>query len=370
MKATIETSALTDALRLTSRAVLNSHPVMSGVVISADGADIRVMATNGSLSVTAEIDAGADVKDGTPVAFPHAKFAEIVKSLAKFETVNIDADRIYVDSAKFRLSTLDATQFPTSDFSGSPDAVCEIPGCTLLRMLEDVRDHIADDSTRYAIVGARFEIEKDKIQCIATDGRRLAISHAATGSIENAPKCGEPGAFTIPRDAVATLIDFAKMGGGDVHVIEHRGGRVRTTSPRGTIETSVVEGSFPPWRDVVPQDRSRSFTITPEDLAKVTKRAQVMTSDESKGVAFTVAEGKLVASSRAPEIGEAEIAGAIGNATADLRFGLNPDFLLDVAKACEWIDGDLVVSNAADNKPIVIERGTDALFVIMPVALK
>jgi DNA polymerase III subunit beta len=369
MKATIEIPALTDALRLTSRAVLNSHPVMSGVVISAKGSDPLVMATNGSLSVTVNLDGETLVKDGTATAFPHAKFAEIVKSLAKFETVSIDADRIYVDSAKFRLSTLDATQFPSSDFTGELGAACEMPGCALLRMLEDVRNHIADDSTRYAITGVRFEIEAETIRCLATDGRRIAVSSANIGTIEGAPKCVKAGAFTLPSDAVATLIDFAKMGEADTHALEHRGERVRIMSPRGTIETSVVEGSFPPWRDVVPQDRSRSFKINAEMLARLTKRAQVMTNEESRGVKFAIADGKLVATSRAPEIGEAEIAVEVGDATADLLFGLNPDFLLDVAKACAWFDGDLTISNIASNKPVVIERGDDALFVIMPVSL-
>lgn len=359
MKASTNTKQLADALKTVGGAVVTKHPAFRGVTLRATDARITLSATNGAMLVSASIE--ADVTDEEPITLPHDKLHEIAKALVKFEQVTIDGERITAEGSKYKLASIQRNSVPESDANFGKGVSATVIGNELARMLNDVRCCVANDNSRYAINGIRIEITDNAIRCVTTDGRRMAISKACAVTKGNA-------SFTLPEDAADVAIGLANAAGSDGVTIQFSHERIRIATERGSVETPSLEGSFPPYEDVIPKDRSRCFRVLPADLARVTKRAEVMTNEESRGVRFDIKDEKLVASSRAPEIGEAEIACPVSGATDAITFGVNPEFMLDAAKACEWIDGDLVVSNAKENKPIVVERGTDALFVIMPVS--
>ena len=76
----------------------------------------------------------------------------------------------------------------------------------------------------------------------------------------------------------------------------------------------------------------------------------------------------LTLTSRAPEMGEAEIHVELDKYEGEpLEIGFNPGFFIDALKVIST--GDVIVELKAANKPGVIKTGNEFTYVVMPVNL-
>ena len=95
----------------------------------------------------------------------------------------------------------------------------------------------------------------------------------------------------------------------------------------------------------------------------------MLTNEESKGVRFSFTADGLTLTSRAPEMGEAEIKVELPKYDGEpIDIGFNPQFFLDALKVAQ-VD-EITVEFKASNKPGVIRTGPEFLCVIMPVNLQ
>ncbi|MCI0675303.1 MAG: hypothetical protein L0Y42_05935 [Phycisphaerales bacterium] len=135
------------------------------------------------------------------------------------------------------------------------------------------------------------------------------------------------------------------------------------------LSTNLVEGAFPPFEDVIPKDQDKKVTFDAGQLNSAIRRAALLTNEESKGVRMSFADKKLTLTSRAPEMGEAEIEVDLDKYDGDpLEIGFNPGFITDALKV---VDGqEVIVELKAPNKPGVLRIGNDFTYVIMPVNLQ
>jgi DNA polymerase-3 subunit beta len=101
------------------------------------------------------------------------------------------------------------------------------------------------------------------------------------------------------------------------------------------------------------------------------RRAALLTNEESRGVrlAFTGKGKTLELSSRAPEMGEAnvkvDLAGYDGD---DIEIGFNPQFITDALKV--MTEPEVIMELKAPGKPGLIKSGNDFVYVVMPVTLQ
>jgi DNA polymerase-3 subunit beta len=141
--------------------------------------------------------------------------------------------------------------------------------------------------------------------------------------------------------------------------------------PRAILSSTLVEGTFPPYEDVIPKENDKKITASREELTSAVRKATVLTNEESRGVrmSFTGGDKRLKLSSRAPEMGESEIAVDLaGYEGTDIEISFNPTFLVDVLKVVS--DPQVIVELKAPNKPGLIRSETgDFLYVVMPVNL-
>src|SRR4029453_1300217 len=78
---------------------------------------------------------------------------------------------------------------------------------------------------------------------------------------------------------------------------------------RAILASNLVEGTFPPYEEVIPKDQDKKIIFDRDVLSSAVRRAALLTNEESRGVRMKFsASGKQVeVSSRAPEKGEAQI---------------------------------------------------------------
>ena len=265
------------------------------------------------------------------------------------------------EGSHFQIVTQDATDFPAiADLQGEPDITLEHG--TLQRLIEFTSFAAARESTRYAINGVLWEVDGAKLSLAATDGRRLSL---AWGSITEKPSSELPD-IIVPGKAVSLFVRLPAEADTRV-AVKIAENQLLLDMGRATMSTSLVEGQFPKYRDVIPTDCDRVATINTAAFQGALRRASLLTSEESKGVRFAFSEGNLTLSSRAPEQGEATISLAIQYQHESLEIGFNPVFLLDVLRVVQTEEITFAVKDT--NRPGVIQIGDDFVYVVMPVNL-
>src|SRR5438067_1723986 len=137
-----------------------------------------------------------------------------------------------------------------------------------------------------ATTGVLWELEGDSASLVATDGRRLAhMKGAAEPHGEHSTKGTMP---VVPAKAMSLLERNLTEPDEKVR-ISFRPNEVLMKTERAMIYSRLVEGRFPDYRKVIPQKHSVKVALTAGPFQTAVRQAAIMTDDESKRVAFTIA---------------------------------------------------------------------------------
>ncbi len=369
MKVVCDRGALVEALKLARGAVVarSPKPVLGCVKLSAETDDgmLHVAATDMEVGLHLSTPR-VEVEQAGEAVLPADKLLQIVnESNDPTLTIEMEHEAAHIrgQDSHFKVFGYPPADFPAvMPFSGDSDF--EIAAATLRQLIEQTQYATARENTRYAINGVLLEREGNKLCVVATDGHRLAL---ARGPYE--PTGDESGGSAIiPPKALNMLMSLLDDPEQAVRV-RIADSQIIFGTDNATLWSNLVEGNFPPYKDVIPKDADRKATLATDALHSAVRRAAVLTNEESKGVRFAFQPDGLTLSSRAPEMGEAEIKVDLPKFDGEpIEIGFNPGYLLDALKVthAEHVTMDL----RAPNKPGVLRSGPDFLYVIMPVNLQ
>lgn len=388
MKVICERAALLEAVNQVSGVVASRSPrpqltcIKLTATTDAQGPELILSGTDAEIALSVRI-ARVEVEQEGSALIPADKLRQIISAEDNEPTLTIESagetTHIRGADAHFQLHGFDAADFPQlanfSDISkgsaASPAAksIFTLDAGTLDTLIARTLFAAARENSRYAINGVLLVRDGKKLDLIATDGRRLAKCHATIDSK------GDPAQCIIPSKALSMIQKMTADENEAVHiaVTDNQAVIVFGEDPmdaRATLSTNLVEGTFPPYEDVIPKDQDIKVTFNRDVLASAVRRAALLTNEESRGVrlAFNGAEKSLELSSRAPEMGEAtiqvELAGYDGD---DIEIGFNPAFITDALKVIN--DTEVMIELKSGNKPGLFKAGTDFVYVVMPVNL-
>ncbi|RMH11341.1 MAG: DNA polymerase III subunit beta [Planctomycetota bacterium] len=229
----------------------------------------------------------------------------------------------------------------------------------------------ARENSRYAINGVLCKREDKKLELVATDGRRLAL---ARDNVVESTESG-PVSCIIPTKALSLLMKLAEDPDEPLNIAITDNQAVFAFGPlddrsRAVLATNLVEGTFPPYEDVIPKDLDIKVGFDRDVLSSAVRRAALLTNEESRGVrmAFHAADKQVELSSRAPEMGEARVTVDLSSFEGDeIEIGFNPAFLTDALRVIE--QPEVIMELKGPNKPGLFRSGSDFLYVVMPVTL-
>lgn len=374
MKVLVNRAALVEALGLCQSVVLarTPKPVLTCVKLStkqgADGNSLVLTATDMEIALEYSLTQVEITKPGTAL-IPAAKLSEIVNN-SPDDTLTLDVDGettiIKGSDAQYKVFGYNSEEFPPiNGFEGKPDFTLSAE--VLRNLLDRTRFAAAREMTRYAINGVLFEKKGKKLSLVATDGHRLAqskddLDHDSDTNITK----------VVPLKAI-NLIDRLLVDPEQTVALQFTENRlfVQVSTDTGgissTMSSALVDGSFPPYNDVIPKDSDKKVTINREKFASAVRRAALLTNEESKGVRLSFSNDTLSISSRAPEMGEAKIDLAVGYAGEAIEIGFNPNYLLDALKVAQT--EEVTFEMKTGNKPGLLRSGPGFLYVVMPVNL-
>lgn len=411
MKVICDRAALLDALNMVSSVVPTRTPmpalscvklVASKGAAGAGGGELTLSGTDNETSLQLSVT-HVDVQQPGSGAIPAEKLRQIVQAEEDEPTLTleIEGDQCHIRGANahFRVFCFPASDFPPlPDFGAAisgpgPDAAKTVfsqPAGQLADLITRTVFATARETSRYAINGVLLKRDGRKLEMVATDGRRLALARA---TIPGAQAKGDTVSCIIPTKALNTALKlvrdgeesvrlaigesrvFFAFGGSDADAApDGKKGKAAGAGgghPRAVLSSALVEGTFPPYEDVIPRENDKKITAGRDELTSAVRKATVLTNEESRGVrmSFSGGDKRLKLSSRAPEMGESEIAVTLANYEGnDIEISFNPHFLVDVLKVVN--DPQVIVELKAPNKPgLIRSEAGDFVYVVMPVNL-
>lgn len=339
-------------------------PVLTCLKLTARSNSLTLEATDLEVAVRVSTPNVQIEEEGQALA-PAEKLTSIARD-SPDATLTLESDaqslHIHGQDAHFRVLSYPLEDFPPIPaFTGEPDF--ELDASDLLRLIHQTIYATARENSRYAINGVLVEREGNRLALVATDGHRLALAREQCRKAKTDNRSA-----IVPTKALNILSRLLGQTQAPVQVklVENQ---ILFATESAVVISNLVEGTFPPYRDVIPRDGDRRATVSTEILTSAFRRAALLTSEESKGVRMSFSKDGLVLSSRAPEMGEAEIRVPLTSYEGDpIEIGFNPYYILDVLKV---IGTDQVqMEMRAPNKPCLIRGGPEFLYVVMPVSLQ
>ena len=372
MKATIERATLLRCLSHVQSVVerRNTIPILSNVLIEAEGDGLKVMATDLDLQVVEHIDAASVESEGSITVSAHLLF-DIARKLPEGSQVSLETaeNRMEVKAgrSRFKLPTLPRDDFPVIVEGDLPTSF-SLPAKTLAEMVDRTRFAISTEETRYYLNGIFLHVSDEDepvLKAAATDGHRLArFTLARPEGAEGMPD------VIVPRKAVAELRKLLdeKMD-GDVQ-IDLSASKIRFSlgGDGGVVLTSkLIDGTFPDYSRVIPTGNDKLLKIDPKSFFSGVDRVATIATEKTRAVKMGLDKDKVTLTVTSPDNGTASEELAAEYSAEGFEIGFNAGYLKDILSQ---IDSDQVEIHLADaGAPTLIRKNDDspALYVLMPM---
>ncbi len=353
--------------------VRHTLPILSNVILEAKDNKLLLSSTNLDIYCTDKIS--AEITTPGEISVPANTFFEIIKRLPNGSDVLLsmnDTDNeilLKCGRSKFNLSTLKTEDFPTiSDNDLSVSFV--ISAGELIRMIDKTKFAISNEETRYYLNGIFFhKAERNSIpflRAVATDGHRLAQYDVPL------PQGAEDiMGIIIPKKTIFELRKVLEDANGDVNISLNEN-KIKFTFNDLKIVSKVIDGTFPDYTKVIPENNDKKFKTNNNDLKSAIDRVSAVAINEeskSKAIKFSIENDKLHLSVESQSKGSANEVLDVNYNSNKVDIGFNSRYIIDI---CNEVDGEEVDISLLDSvSPAIILDKTDEnlFFVLMPMRI-
>ena len=356
MKFVVERDSLVDAVNWVSKSISN-RPITAallGIVIDATD---EIVLSGSDLETAAKAKFKAEISQKGKVLVPGKLLADISRSLpAKPITFTLEGSRVLVSagSAKFTLPTLPLVEYPT--LPELPSASGSLNSDLFATAVNQVAIAAGKDDSLPTLTGVFVEINKNQITLAATDRYRLAVRELTWSAQDTNIE-------TTSLLRARTLADAAKslIGSSQVTIAlaptTTNEKLVGFISEGKTMTSRVLDGSFPPYRHLLPSESTANAIIEVAPLLDSVRRVALVT-DKTVPLRLNFSNNTLQLEAGTGDEAQATEKLDINYKGEDINIAFNPTFLTDGLTAIGTAFVNISFTGA--NKPAVLTGQTEA----------
>lgn len=364
MKLRCERDNLLDALATAGRASAGraSGPgSLPGTRLSLVGDRLEVTGTDQDITISTEVTVAGSA-DGVVVA-PGRLLTDIVRALEPGAVVlQGDEEELQVSAGRsqFMLRPYRAGDFP--HLAAPSGASVSLSTAGLAEALRQVVRAASSEDTRPVLTGVLMTAEAEGIRLVATDSYRLAVKDlpGARGVLTEGQK------VLVPSRALGELQRLLASEAGSVefqlgtHDVKFVVGQVKLT-------TRLIEGEFPPYRQLIPFNYPNRLIISREAFLDAIRRVRLVARDATTPARISLRSDTVQLSVITNDWGQAVEEVDAKYEGAEMTIAFNPQYL---AEGVEAITGEEVLLETIDAlKPATLKptEKTDYVYLLMPV---
>lgn len=371
MKIRVERDVLADGVAWAARALPNrpSIPTLAGLLLEAT--DHELTLSGFDLENGSQVHVDSAIDEPGRVLVSGRLLADISRSLPNQPVViATEGSRIELQCGRssFVLPTLPVDEYPT--LPDMPTPVGSLPGSEFAHAVAQVAIAAGRDDTLPMLLGVRVEINDSHVTLAATDRYRLAVREFTW----RPDQPGFEGAALVPAKVLA---DTAKLlaGAQEVSVAyapsENGDGLMGFEGDGRRTTTRLLDGDFPKYRQLLPDDSSTVSKVDKAELIEAVKRVSLV-AERNTPVRLTFSGDEVVLAAGSGDEAQATevLEGATDGDPIDIAF--NPHYLLDGLGSINTESAQIAFTGST--RPAVLTPDSDGnseayRYLLMPVRL-
>ena len=372
MRFNLSSTALGSRLLTLSRVInsKNSLPILDCFLFSVHDGQLTVTASDSENVMRGTLNLENCEGEGDFAVNNHT-ILDAVKELPE-QPLSLDVDmgemKIYItyQNGSYNFPILNADEYPKAQTVSEKATTITIDAGILSDNVNRSLFATAQDELRPVMNGIYFDLQADSLAIVASDGHKLVRNKNFM------IKSDIPASFILPKKPATLLKNVLSKDGGDV-VIRFDDRSADISFAEGNLSCRLIEGKYPNYNSVIPQDNPNQVTIDRKSLIGALRRVLPFASDSSQLIRFHVAAGLLEL--RAEDIDFATSA----KESVTCEYGGNPmdigfkgSSMLEILNNLESEDVTIQLadpSRAGIIIPGVQPENEDILMLIMPMLL-
>ena len=349
-------------------------PFLSHVLLRAGKSGLEMVGTD--LEIGLQTGCPADVTGPGSLALPAKILHDVVRGL-DCETVALESDnrgteatgwlKIEGGSFRGRVAGLVADQYPSQPAFPDKAPSVAVPLTVLQQMISRTVFAITAENTRFSINGALLKVSPQGLVLVATDGHRLALVQ------RDVSLTGSELVALVSRKALLELGRLKATDENEEAIVAVEGNFVFFRVGKRLLFSRLLEGTFPNYDKVVPQDNPTTVLVDRRALLDAISRVAVLTSETVRLIVLDfTSDGVTIATGGGATgvvVGEATETVPTEHDGAPARIGLNHEYLRQFLGVVEAEKIEVRLKDSTTQALFLPAGAAGYQYVVMPMRL-
>ena len=369
MKFVISSSVLSSRLMTIGRVIVqkNTIPILDCFCFDIQGTTLTITASDNDTTLTAKAELNecdSDVRFAVNANTLQDAIKEIPDQPLECY-LNTESYELTVEyqNGQYKLMGQSAEEYPTPAISDETRLEFDLECQKLVPSITRCMIAAANDTLRPQLNTICFDIHSQEVSLVSSNGNQLALTKLAM------PELNAEGSYLLGTRPASLLKGMLAKAEGNVHFsLGQRTAIVHTEEY--SLTSRLVEGRFPNYRSVIPQDNPNIVTVNRLALVSALRRVLVFANAQAVLVKFRLGPNTMNISSQDIDFGKS----AEENMLCDymgtpMRIAFKGSVLLDLINNIEGDDITLKLSDPSRAGLIVPAKqkeGEEVLMLIMP----
>lgn len=369
MKFSVASSELLKVLTKASGVVPSKStlPILENYLFDLSKDTLKITATDLEVSLSTSLHVTGE--ENGKMAIPARRMMETVRALPNVDMKFIGdiANKklnMKTKNGEYKLAGESSEDYPTIPLpKGDEQLVLEKE--ILTRLINQTSFAVSTDELRPAMMGVLFQIKKDEIRAVATDGHRLVkFANAAVRSAK------------IERDVIIpakALHILTKSLEEESSTISIDNSHIVFTFGDTVLISRLIGEKYPSYESVIPSDNDKQLVVNKNEILASVRRIALYASSTTHQVRFTLKKNTLIISAEDIDFGNEATETLTCDYSSDpMEIGFNASYIIDILSHIDTDDVIFMLSSptrAGLVRPAKQREGEDLLMLVMPVRL-
>ena len=326
----------------------NTAPLLSNVLIQAEGSTIECMATDTEIGIRMKVD--GIVKEEGSILVPAEKLADIVKTWPAEKPIDLTTtgNRIEITAGNgvhktVKLADEEFPQLPSID-----EGAFAIDGEVLRSVLHKTAFAAPVEEVRWPFLnGLYFNLLEDRTEVVATDQIQLALTHCEPLKLSE-----DKDGFIVPIKAIKEIErTFANAPEIRISRIENQ---ILFADEHTTLTTQLIDAEYPEYDGIIPESFEGHVVVPKASMMDTTRDIFSRANPKHAIVCLEINPQQIQISAKSPETDdEIHETLAAESGIGSVRLGLNAQMLIETLSHIETESVSLAFTSAV--KPVIVK---------------
>lgn len=372
MKFDVSSTALLSRLQSVGKVIAskNSLPILDSFLFDLQGDKLTITASDAETRLVTSVDV-MNAEGAGLFAVTAKILLEPLKELPE-QPLNFDINddnleiNIFFENGKYNFIGQKGDAYPLQKPLNETHTSVSMDAQTLLGGIGRSIFATADDELRPVMNGVYFDIHQENLTFVASDGHKLVRLRNLT------IKSPERAAFILPKKP-ANLLRSILVKETEAVMIRFDENNAYITCPNFEMVCRLIEGRYPNYNSVIPQENPYKVTVDRISLLNALKRVSVFSNAASSLIKLHLTENQVIVSAQDIDFStSAEEKMACQFDGTELKIGFKATYLIEILS--NIASEDIIIELADPSRAGVIvptenEENEELLMLLMPMML-